>query len=292
MLSQARESEEGLDGALSIASLQYRRDTFLGIHGKAENEDARAMAGKNILITGASSGIGAALARLFAVPGNHLILCGRDVARLGEVERQCADRKASVESERFDLSDSDKLISILETIDDRTPLDLAIFNAGLGGTVPRSQLTQSPRSTREMAGVNFVSPVIGANLLADRMAARGRGHIVFVGSIAESFPLPMAPTYAASKAGLALFSEALRLRLRGSGVTITLVSPGFVDTPMSRSLSEPRPFLISADKAAAIIHAKVERGSHRIVVPWQFAVIRALAAWLPRGLVRAVLART
>ncbi len=143
-----------------------------------------------------------------------------------------------------------------------------------------------------MGHVNFISPLVSANLLAVKMAARGQGHIVFIGSIAESFPLPMAPTYAATKAGLALFSEALRLRLKGSGVAVSLVSPGFVDTPMSRSLDEPRPFLISADKAASIIHAKLERQARRIVVPWQFAVIRGVAVWLPRGLIRAVLSRT
>jgi len=143
-----------------------------------------------------------------------------------------------------------------------------------------------------MGFVNFISPLVGANLLAERMAMRGRGHIVFIGSIAESFPLPTAPTYSATKAGLALFSEALRLRLKPSGVAVSLVSPGFIDTAMSRSLSGPRPFLISADKAASIIHGKLERQARRIVVPWQFAVIRGIAAWLPRGLVRAVLART
>jgi len=250
------------------------------------------MAATNILITGASGGIGAALARAYAVTGNHLILWGRNHQRLAEAERQCLDRGATVETEDFDLADCERLIASLEALDARTSLDIAIFNAGLGGTVPRSQIAQSPAATQKMGMVNFVAPLVGANLLAARMAARGRGHIVFMGSIAESFPLPMAPTYAATKAGLALFSEALRLRLEGSSVAVSLVSPGFVDTAMSRSLDEPRPFLISADKAASIIHARLERRPRRIVVPWQFAVIRAVAAWLPRGLVRAVLART
>lgn len=250
------------------------------------------MADRNILITGASGGIGAALARSYAVSGNHLILWGRNPERLAETERQCVERGATVETEGFDIADGDRLISSLESLDARTPLDTAIFNAGLGGTVPRGQIAQSPSATREMGYVNFISPLVGANLVAAKMAARGRGSIVFMGSIAESFPLPMAPTYAATKAGLALFSEALRLRLKGSGVAVSLVSPGFVDTPMSRSLAEPRPFLISADQAASIIHSKVERGARRIVVPWQFAVIRGIAAWLPRALVRAVLARS
>jgi short-subunit dehydrogenase len=256
------------------------------------NNDLPTMANRNILITGASSGIGAALARAYAAAGSHLTLWGRNRERLSEVGDQCRDRGASVEIECFDIADCDRLASSLEALDARTPVDIAIFNAGLGGTVPRDQIAQSSRSTREMGLVNFVSPLLGANLLAERMAARRRGHIVFVGSIAASFPLPMAPAYAATKAGLALFSEALRLRLKGAGVTVTLVSPGFVDTPMSRSLQEPRPFLVSADKAASIIRARLERRARRIVVPWQFAIIRGIAAWLPRALIRAVLIRT
>jgi len=248
--------------------------------------------GRTILITGASSGIGAAMARRYAEPGMHLVLWGRNRDRLAEVGADCIARGARVETGSFDVVELDQLVSSLSALDTRTQLDVAIFNAGLGGSIPKGQLTQSPASTHDMAMVNLIAPIVGANLLAERMAERGRGHIVFVGSIAESFPLPMAPTYAATKAGLALFSEALRLRLKGSGVLVSLVSPGFVDTPMSRSLDQPRPFLISADKAAKIVHARLERGATRIIVPWQFAVVRSLANLLPRALIHAVLARS
>jgi short-subunit dehydrogenase len=101
----------------------------------------------------------------------------------------------------------------------------------------------------------------------------------------------MAPLYSGSKAGLAMFADALSLRLKRHGVAVSLVSPGFVDTPMSQSLSEPRPFLISAEKAAATIARKVKRRARRIVLPWQFAVILAVSRLLPGFMVRAVLAR-
>jgi len=123
------------------------------------------------------------------------------------------------------------------------------------------------------------------------MVRRGTGHIVLIGSISESYPLPMAPTYAATKAGLRLFAEALGLRLSKQGVAVTLVSPGFVDTPMSRKLTEPRPFLITADAAAAVIVRGVAAGKRVIVVPWQFAVIRALSMLLPRAILRWALSR-
>ena len=89
-------------------------------------------------------------------------------------------------------------------------MDIAIFNAGLGGTAPADVAAEAPQSAQAIAEVNFTAPIVGANAIAGAMAARGAGHIVLVGSITESFPLPMAPTYAATKAGLKMFAEALR----------------------------------------------------------------------------------
>ncbi|HEY0283098.1 MAG TPA: SDR family NAD(P)-dependent oxidoreductase [Rhizomicrobium sp.] len=249
------------------------------------------MVAKNILITGASSGIGAALARFYAAPESRLVLWGQNAERLAVTAEQCRARGAAFETACFDLTDFGQLVRALEETDARSPLDLAFFNAGLGGSLPRDRAAQDAQAAERMAGVNFTAPVMAANLIAERMAERGRGRIVLIGSVAASFPLPMAPVYAGSKAGLALFAEALGLRLAKYGVGVTLVSPGFVDTPMSRGLKEPRPFLIKPDAAAAIIAGKVERGVRHIVLPWQFAVLRAAAMLVPRPIMRAVLSR-
>jgi short-subunit dehydrogenase len=249
------------------------------------------MTAKTILITGASSGIGAALAHVYATPANYLVLWGRNEERLKATADGCRARGATVESACFDLAECGWLIDSLEAADTRHPFDLAIFNAGLGGSVPRDRAAQDLQNTLNMVNVNFTAPVVGANLLAERMAKRGRGRIVLVGSVAASFPLPMAPVYAGTKAGLELFAEALQLRLKEHGVGVTLVSPGFIDTPMSRGLKEPKPFLIGADAAAAIIAKKIERGVRHIVVPWQFAVIRGAARLVPRPIIRTVLLR-
>ena len=243
---------------------------------------------KTILITGASSGIGAALARTYAKPGVQLALWGQNAARLETIAAACRAAGALVETTCFDLTDLGQLADQLEATDKRHPLDLAIFNAGLGGSLDPATVTQDWRSAARMATVNFTVPVICANLLAGRMAARGHGRIVLVGSVADSYPLPMAPVYAGTKAGLALFADALELRLARYGVGVTLVVPGFVDTPMSQGLTEPRPFLLSAEAAAAIIVRKLGHGAKRIVLPWQFVVIRVISGLLPRILVRAV----
>ncbi len=246
------------------------------------------MSAKTILITGASSGIGAALARAYAQGGATLLLWGRDAARLDAVARQCRASGATVATQVFDLRDAAGFAELLAAA---PAPDIAIFNAGLGGSAPADVFAETPEAAQALADVNFTAPVVGANVIAGAMAARGAGHIVLVGSITESFPLPMAPTYAATKAGLKMFAEALGIRMARHGVKVTLVSPGFIDTPMSRKVVEPKPFLISADAAAAIIVRKIDAGARTIVVPWQFAVIRAFAGLLPRALLRLILSR-
>jgi short-subunit dehydrogenase len=243
----------------------------------------------SILITGASSGIGAALARRYAGPGVRLTLWGRDAVRLAAVADACRAKGATIDGACFDLADLDRLTAELTAVDQASPLDLAILSAGLGGSLPARPAGQDAAAVRAMAAINFTVPVVMANLLADRMAARSTGRLVFIGSLAAAFPLPMAPLYAGTKAGLTVFAEALAIRLRPFGVGVTLVSPGFVDTPMSQSLSEPRPFLISADAAAAAIAAAVARGTGHLVLPWPFALLRALSGLLPRRLLLAIL---
>jgi short-subunit dehydrogenase len=198
---------------------------------------------------------------------------------------------ATVTTQSFDLRDAAGFAAKLAAADAATPIDLAIFNAGLGGTVPKDAPAEAPQTAQAIAEVNFVAPVVGANAIADSMVRRGAGQIVLIGSISESYPLPMAPTYAATKAGLRLFAEALGIRLSKRGVTVTLVSPGFVDTPMSRKVTEAKPFLITADAAAAVIARGIAAKKRVIVVPWQFAVMRGLTDLLPRALVRWVLSR-
>lgn len=246
---------------------------------------------RNILITGASSGIGAALARRYAAARTTLLLWGRNEQRLRSVAEECRAVGAATDTDAFDLHDIDTFLSRLAATDDAHPVSLAIFSAGMGGSIPRQAVAENARHTALMAEVNFTVPVAGAMFLAGRMAGRGGGQIVLIGSMAGVFPLPMAPTYSGTKAGLALFAQALRLRMRRYDVAVTLVSPGFVDTPMSQGLAEPKPFLISAETAAAIIARRLTRRPRHIVLPWQFAVINAVSRLMPRALIDAVLSR-
>ncbi len=246
---------------------------------------------RRILITGASSGLGAALAEVYSVAGSDLVLMGRSMERLTRIAGRCREKGATVHTVSLDIRDMDRFLAEIRLLDAEEPLDAIFLNAGIGGISSPEYASETPERVREVAEVNFVAPVLGAALAAELMAGRTRGQIVLIGSIAQQFPLPMAPSYSATKAGLAMFSEALRIRVAKYNVKIALVSPGFIDTPMNQGMDAPKPFLVSAERAAVIIQRRLEKGADRIVVPWQFSCLSALAGLLPRSLVAAVLRR-
>jgi len=240
------------------------------------------MTSRTILITGASSGIGAALAEAYAQPDVRLVLWGRNADRLAETATRCQRKGSEVQSVVFDLYDVKAISGRVEQCDDAWPIDLAVFNAGLGGTTPVDRVVESPARAYEVSTINFTAAAVGASAIAARMVARGRGHIALVSSIAETFPLPMAPAYSGSKAGLKMFADALRLRIARHGVGVTVVAPGFVDTPMSRQVSAPKPFMITAEAAAQRMKRIIDRKARNAVVPWPYAVLRVLYRPLPR----------
>ena len=207
------------------------------------------------------------------------------------VAARCRALGASAETRVLDLTDAAGVAPALLADDARLAIDVAIFNAGMGGSKRRGVAAEDPARSLSVALVNFASVVAGANAVAARMAARASGKIVIVSSVADSIPLPMAPTYAGAKAGLKMFATSLRISLRRHGIGVTLVAPGFVETPMSGSLKAPRPFLVSAEMAAKIITEGVARGKADIAFPWPYALARALFPRLPRFLQEALMRR-
>lgn len=247
------------------------------------------MATATILVTGASSGIGAALAKAYASPSTNLVLWGRDAERLGQTARECRSLGSTVQTLQLDLHNIAEIAGHIREFDGLSPIDIAIFNAGLGGTASDSHAAECVERSLHVATVNFTAAVVGANAVAERMATRGRGHVVLIASVADTVPLPMAPTYAGSKAGLKMFAESLAIRLEHYRVRVTVVSPGFVDTAMSRQVHAPKPFMISAEVAATIIKRRLEKRATRIVLPWPYAILTVAFRWLPGPIRRTVL---
>ncbi len=232
-----------------------------------------------LLITGASSGLGAALARRYARPGATLFLSGRHAGRLNEVAEACRAAGAAVHERAIDVTDRESMKNWVEEADGVRPLDLVIANAGIAaGTGDHGE---TPEQTRAIFAVN-VEGVINTVLPAlAGMRTRKRGHIAIMSSLAGFRGMPGAPAYCASKAAVRLWGEGLRGWLAEDGVRVSVICPGFVTTPMTDVNRFPMPFLMSAERAAAIIQAGLARDRGRIVFPRRLALGVYLLTLMP-----------
>lgn len=244
----------------------------------------RKMKSGHVLLTGASGGLGGALARHYARPGLRLSLWGRDLARLQAVARSCEMAGATVTIRSLDITDVPAAVDAILAEDARDPVDLALFASGLGDIRAAGDLVEDADLVARLGTVNFTAPAAMAAALAGRMAPRGKGAIVLVGSAAAFHALPFAAAYAGTKAGLARFAQALRLAVRDHGVKVTLVSPGFIDTAAGRTVPGPRPMMLKPEDAAARIAAAAQRGRAHAILPWPFVALRLFDRLLPRPL--------
>jgi short-subunit dehydrogenase len=221
-----------------------------------------------VIITGASSGLGAALAEVYAGPNTVLGLLGRDRQRLGETADVCEARGAGVRMAAIDVADAPAMAAWLTEFDRDHPVELLIANAGTSaGPAPGAPSEGVETATRQVR-VNLLGAVNTVEPLLPALCRRGRGRVAVVASIAAYRGLPDSPGYCASKAGLRAYGEALRPRLAPRGVGVTIVCPGFFDSPMTDRWEGPTPFLISADDAARVVKRGIDRGRRRVAFPW------------------------
>jgi len=244
---------------------------------------------RSILITGGSSGIGAALARTYAAPGVTLALCGRDAARLEAVAEACRAAGAEVRIAPIDVRDAALLADWVAEMDVAQPLDLVIANAGVsagtGGWGESEAQARYIFDTNVTGVINTVMPAV------ERMRSRGHGQVAVMASLAAFRGFPGAPAYCASKAAVRVWGEALRGHLHGAGIGVSVICPGYVRSPMTAPNDFPMPLLMDAERAARIIRHGLERNRARIAFPWRlYAAVRLLSA-LPAGLTDPVLRR-
>jgi short-subunit dehydrogenase len=223
---------------------------------------------RTIVITGASSGLGAALARAYAGPGIALGLVARNEARLAATASACRAAGAAVDSVAIDVADGHALGAWLADFDRTTPVELAIANAGTSAGPADDEPGEPRETTIRQIDVNLVGAVNTIAPLLPPMCARGRGRIAAIASVAAYRGLPYSPGYCASKAGLRAYAEALRPRLAPYGVGVTIVCPGFFSSPMTDRWEGPTPFLASGDDAARRVKRGIDRGNARVSFPW------------------------
>lgn len=238
-----------------------------------------------VLVVGASGELGSALARHYARAGARLSLWGRDSGRLDAIARSCLDLGANAVGTRsLDLTDTAAALDALSREEAKEPFSLALFAAGCGDIRAEGARVEDAAQVARLGQVNFVAQAAMAARCAESMAARGRGAIVVIGSAAADHALPFAAAYAGSKAGLARFTDALRVNLRPYGVSVTLVSPGFIDTAAARRVPGPKPMILQPERAAALIAKAAARGKAHLILPWPFGLLRLFSAILPRFL--------
>lgn len=241
-----------------------------------------------VLVTGASSGIGAALARGLAARGASLALVGRDRQRTERVASLCRASGARAEAFLCDLAEGDERVRAL--VDDvrlrfGRPVDTLVHAAGrravgLVEDVPAE-------AVRDCFAVNLFAAFSLAAALLPEMKRRGSGHLVFLTSGTAFHGVPSESSYSASKAGLERLAEALRLEAGGRGVAVTLVSPGLVETPMVRNSavfgsapSVPLPAeAADPDAVAAGVLSRLSGRPERIELSWRPRLVR----WLSRA---------
>jgi short-subunit dehydrogenase len=209
------------------------------------------------LVTGGSSGIGAATARALAAAGSRPLVAGRDAGRLSDVARQTGGAALAA-----DLATADGPAALAAAALEAAGLgglDLLISNAGRGWAGPIGEMPEG--RDRELIELNLTAPVQLARLLVPAMAARGRGHVVFVSSIAGATAVRGEAVYSAAKAGLACFAESLAHELAGTGVGISVIVPGVIDTPFFERRGRPY------DRVATAITAAVTADRRVVYVP-------------------------
>jgi len=194
---------------------------------------AWSLGGKRALVTGASTGIGAAVARELASAGCTVGICARRTDLLAGVLETCRATAPDSQAWTVDLADLDGIAAFAERATrELGPIDILVNNAGMPKRQHISALTADVLD--QVTSLNYLSPVRLILALLPGMVARGEGRIVNVSSVAARFGPPREAAYSASKAALSAFSESLAVDLAGTGVTVHLVNPGIIDTDLFR----------------------------------------------------------
>lgn len=232
---------------------------------------------RTALITGASSGIGAALARKLAGRGTEVVLAARREDALREVQ---ASLPRSARVEVLDVSRPDDAAAAIRRLDEQVGgLDLVVANAGVAGLRWAGELDWE--SCAPMIDVNVRGAIATLTAVLPRMVERRRGHLVGISSMAAYRGLPHNAIYSATKACLSTFLESLRVDLARTGVRVTDVRPGFVQTAMTAQADHAKPFQMDARAAAARIVRAIDRDAAVAAFPWQTAALVRSLTLLP-----------
>jgi short-subunit dehydrogenase len=240
----------------------------------------KGFAGQVAVITGASSGIGWALARALAAEGARVGLVARRREALERLATEVAQAGGTAAAAPADVGDRQAVVAAVRDLAARLgPVDLLVANAGVGAPTRLDPFNVAEIET--MFRVNTLGVVYAVEAVLPEMLRRGRGHLAAVSSLGAYKGLPGESGYCASKAAVNTFLEGLRIQLRERGIAVTTICPGFVRTPMTSVNEFHMPFLLEADEAARRIVRALRRRRKAYNFPWPTALLMRLTRWLP-----------
>ena len=237
---------------------------------------------KTIFITGGTSGIGLALAENFLSRGFSVGVCGRDLSKV-PLELNEKPKFFSYESDICDKKTLGRAVSDFKVRNGG--LDIIVANAGIGVGAKDGSLNFP--LFEKVVDVN-IKGVLHTFEIGVQNFKKGEGHLVAVSSVAAFSGLPGAGIYSASKAAVFRLCEGLSIDLKGKGINVSCICPGFIDTPLTRKNNHKMPFLMSAEKGAEKISNAILKRKNLYVFPWQMAAIMLMAEKLPRWIYRSL----
>lgn len=241
-------------------------------------------------ITGASSGLGRELALQMARDGWSVAVSARSAEKLDSLVTEAEGVRGRVVAFPLDVTDADAVGRTVERIESELgPLDQVILNAGTHQPTPVHEFKAS--DFRKLVDLNLMGTIHCLEVLIARFRARRAGRIAVVASVAGYTGLPQASAYGMTKAGLINLCEALRVELKPDNITVQVVNPGFVRTPLTDRNDFPMPFLMEVEDAARALYKGLSRGSFEITFPRRFTYMVKLLRILPYPLKLAVTAR-
>ena len=244
---------------------------------------------KNILITGASSGIGRELAIAYAAAGVNLFLCGRDEKKLEAVKILCEQLKANVSCKSFDIKNAEACANWIAEIEQNFALDLVIANAGISaGTAGGNE---SFKQVKQIFETNVDGVLNIAHPAIEKMLQRKKGQIALMSSLAGFRGLPSSPAYSASKSAVRVYAESLRGNLAKFGIEVNAICPGYIRTPMTAVNDFPMPFLMKVEKAAQLIKHGLAKNKSRIAFPFGLYFVVWLATLLSPKITDSIFAK-
>lgn len=244
---------------------------------------------KNILITGATSGIGKALALDYAKESVTLAITGRNKARLDDVTKKLEARGATGFAKALDVTDEAGMREWIEYVDAKAPLDLVIANAGVG--VQGGDFKTVHEAAKFTNEVNVIGVFNTIHPALKLFKQRGRGQVAIVASMAGLIGLPGSPIYSASKNAVRAYGEALRAVYKARGIEVNVICPGWVRSRITDRNEYQMPFLMEVEKASKIIRRGLAKNRGRIAFPWQMVAMMKFVNILPHSWGMEILSR-